>query len=63
MGNFMQDDSTVAGAILLAAGAVGVLLLFIGWLLWRGRQAPARPRRQRRSRGEAHTYLGPIVGP
>jgi len=65
MRNFMQDDSTVAGAILLAAGAVGVLLLFVGWLLWRGRQAAARPRRRHRSRssGEATSYFGPIIGP
>ena len=62
MRNFMQDDSTVAGAILLAAGAVGVLALFIGWLLWRGRQNSARARRRRRS-GAAGTYFGPMMRP
>lgn len=44
MQNFMHDDSVVAGAILLAAGAVGVLGLFVGWLLWRGRQSVRKPR-------------------
>jgi len=63
MRDFIQDDSTMAGVILLAAGAAGVLGLFIGWLLWRGRRNSVRPRRRPRSDRQVGSYFGPIIGP
>jgi uncharacterized iron-regulated membrane protein len=63
MRDFIQDDSAVAGVILLAVGAAGILGLFIGWLLWRGRHSSVRPQRRPRSDRRVGNYLGPVIGP
>lgn len=63
MRDFMQDDSMVAGAILLAAGAVGVLGLFIGWLLWRGRRGTGKLRHRARGPHPVRRYANSLIGP